>query len=216
MPVPDRQLRVVLGGLCLLSVAAMLQQIGFPRVPRPAMPAVDAVALPDDLPWRERGARPAEQQRNWARSRTLRLEAAPAEGSARASGALPPSVQLALTRLVARRPENLQVAALTRSDPELSLQDRRLLQQDGQELALGRIGESPALQACLVPDGRSGITSWTLGRISGAPPRDRLDQLQRLLGLRPHRSYDCLLVTLRDTSGRGGHERLLELWAQRR
>lgn len=212
MPVPDRQLRVVLGALCALSAAALFRQVVVPPWPRASMPSASTLPLPAGYQPQERGQRAGERRPDWARSRTLRIDLVPIGASA---GAVPgETLQLDLARLVARRHAGLQVAELTRSDRALSLQDRRLVRGKGGELALGRIDHDPALQACVVPGGQTGITAHTLGQISGPPPRDALDKLQRLLGLRPHRSYECVLVSLRGTSKLAGHGRLLEVWAQ--
>lgn len=210
MPVPDGQLRAVLGVLCVVSGAALLRQIVLPPWPRASRPSPSALPLPAGYQLKELGAGPGERQRQWARSGTRRFALVPHSTSPGAAAGS--SLELTLTRLVARDHDGLQVAELTRGDPGLSLRNRRLLMERGQEVAVGRIDDHPALQACLLPHGRSGITSSTLGRISGGPPRDPIDRLQRLLGVRPHRSYTCLLVTLRDSSGQGDHSRVLQIW----
>lgn len=211
MPVPDRLLRAVLGVLCVVSGAALLRQIALPPWPRASMPSPSALPLPAGYRLKELGVGAGERQREWARSGTRRFAIvpdAPSPGAATGS-----SLELDLTRLVARRPDGLQVAELTRADPGLSLRHRRLFTESGQEVALGWIDHQPTLQACLVPGGRSGITSSTLGAITGAPPRDLIDRLQRLLGVRPHRSYECVLLSLRDTSGQADHRRVLAVWS---
>lgn len=211
MPVPDRQLRAVLGGLCLVALAALFRQIVFPTWPRASLPSSALLPRPMHDALTELNIRPGERQKDWARSPTRVMAFVPDTTTTQA----PPgaAVELGLTRLVARRPDLLQVAALTRSDPRLSLRDRRLLQNEGQELALGFLDGNPALQSCLVPGGRSGITAQTLEQIVGPPPHNSSDRLLRLLGLRPHRSYDCVLLSLRDTSGQPDHRRLLEVWS---
>jgi hypothetical protein len=210
MPVSERKIQAVLGVLCLLAGAALLRQLFAPPWPAASLPERSSITLPIGLQLEERGVRPGERNRQWARSGSRRM-ALVADGSwpgARAGM----NLELDLTHLVARHPKDLQVAELTRSDSQLALKDRLLLQTDGQEIALGYIGDHPVLQGCLVPSGRSGITTSTLGQISSAQPRDRVDRLQRLLGLRSHRSYECLLVSLRDSSGRIGHDQLRQFW----
>ncbi|KMM17260.1 hypothetical protein [Synechococcus sp. GFB01] len=212
MPVPERQLRATLAVLCLLAAAALLRQIVAPPWPEVSPPERSSISPPQGFQLYEMGVRPGERNRHWARSGTRRMALA-ADGS-RLGAQSGTSLELDLTHLVARHPNDLQVAELTRSDPQLALQDRLLLQVSGQEVALGSISEDSVLQGCLVPSGLSGITSLTLGPISSVPPRDPIDRMLRLLGLRSHRSYECLLVTLRGSSDGVGHDQLLQLWQQ--
>ncbi|QPN55838.1 hypothetical protein I1E95_11830 [Synechococcus sp. CBW1107] len=212
MPVPDRRLRAVLGGLCLLAGAALVRQIAMPPWPRAAIPVASSLSLPEGYQLKQLEVRGGERQRDWARSRTRRILLVPGPT---APGTKPAAaVELTLTRLVAREPDRLQVAELTRSDPALSLRSRRLLQDMGQEQALGTLGDDPTLQGCVVAGGSSGITASSLGQISGPPPRDPGDRLQRLLGLRPHRTYACVLLSLRGTNRLGGDSLLRDLWSR--
>ena len=105
-----------------------------------------------------------------------------------------------------RRWESFQLAALTRNVPVLSLQDRYLADAgQGVAIALGDVRGGRARQTCLV----AGTTlphpfGVTHAQLSGLlsqrlnPPRE---VLFTLFGLRPARTFGCVVISLQAPSG---------------
>jgi hypothetical protein len=153
---------------------------------------------------------PGQRSQDWALSPTHRYSLRAIEGHQPSS-----AFTLSLTGVGARRAEHLQVALVTRADPHLGMDQRKVLQAvGGDEYAMGTIGGLDALQSCNVPSGRSGVTRQTLEQLTLPQPMDRRDltgSLRRLAGLRSNRSYECVLVTLTTSDG-GRKDQLINLW----
>lgn len=103
--------------------------------------------------------------------------------------------ELRLTALVDTATQPFQVALHSRTLVTLHLQQRRLLQRPGGEVAVGLLQRQPAAQTCLSGSGH-GISAAALGRLQVAPATDPRSRLLRLLGWQRHPPRQCLLVTL--------------------
>lgn len=142
----------------------------------------------------------------------------------------PPAVaadQRLKLRPLANAPEGVpyQVAALVRHlEPAAQIQNRRLVNNAGGSVALGRTaGGAAALQTCLMVTGRAAVTQKEISlEIRASAPRGRLHALRRyvnnLLFTTPMRRRECLLVLLR-TNGSvcpnatpAAEARLLDSW----
>ncbi len=196
------------GVLATLGGVLAIQAIVMPRWP----------AAPEALPQRQLEAS--------LRAKGLLPSSAPAKGSsggwpARRSYELSTSAPviiplrdgyefIAMAGSVRQR-LNLQSSFIGRDQPRLALTKRHLVTQPVPGAA-GLVQGQPALQTCLV---RGGDLKEAFGvtRVQLAPLSDRLAQgrvvgLERLVGLRPNRSYGCTLISLRGPKGTPPPERL--------
>lgn len=105
-----------------------------------------------------------------------------------------------------RRWEAFQLAAITRDVPELAL-DKRLVQTDSQgaPIAVGALKGGRARQTCLVPRSSAplpmGVTQEQLSEVVKLRPNPPTAVLAGILGLRPMRSYDCVVISLQASGG---------------
>ena len=105
---------------------------------------------------------------------------------------------LLLTPLASWWEAGLDPAAITRSIPELHLQEAQLQtrSQAKQKIARGRIQGRTSYQTCLTRTGAFAFTAAGLSGTGGAPHLDFLRTLLRgRLPASPRPSYSCLLVT---------------------
>lgn len=204
---PEFWLRLGLGTAAAMATASCLQVLIWPARPQAELPPLQSLGLP------VAARRPPGRNDDASRSATavFRLPSSSATGQ---------PLELQLTSLAARATELREVDKMTAGDPRLSLRQRRRLQDPdaagrlSAELALGRLGESAALQTCLLPGGY-GYSLIDLNRLVVAlPAPDWQDRWRQLLGERPARNQPCLLATI---SGRGADRRqLLAAWQQLR
>ena len=110
---------------------------------------------------------------------------------------------LLFTPLASWQEAALDPAAITKTIPELHLQEAQLqevqlqpLPQAKQQIARGRIQGQTSYQTCLTRTGSFAYTAAGLGGTSGAPHLDFLRTLLRgRLPPLPRPSFSCLLVT---------------------
>ena len=105
---------------------------------------------------------------------------------------------LLLTPLASWQEAALDPATITKTIPELHLQETQLQtpSQAKQQIARGRIQGQTSYQTCLTRTGAFAYTAAGLGGTSGAPHLDFLRTLLRgRLPPLPRPSFSCLLVT---------------------
>jgi len=185
MTVPPLLTMVTTGGLATAGVAAVAMASLGPQLPAPA-------PLPE-LPSRVGDSRlgpPAPQPFPAAADRLVRSER---------RQLLTPGgdLRLVLVRAVVRAPEQRSVAALTKDTP-LQLKGARTRRVGSDQVAIGRLGDRPALQTCVTPRGAA-VSRQDLSRLA---PDARLPSWAALLGLAPQPVPGCLLVSLRTESHR--------------
>lgn len=193
-PLPDSLLIRCFGALAGLACLAALQAMLLPRWPRA----------------QELQRAPIEQALGRAGFQPVALPALPATRGYELSSSttlgyeLGGGLQLRLRRGAVRERKNVQIAFIGRDRPELSLEQRHLL-EGPPPTASGRVGNQPALQTCLVPEAPGahayGVT-WeqipaAVDRMAGGSRA----ALRRVIGLQPNRSYACVLISLRSTEG---------------
>jgi hypothetical protein len=97
-----------------------------------------------------------------------------------------------------------QAALLANADPALKLQQRQLLTGPPPS-ALGQVAGSPVRQTCLVfgegSSGGFGVDGEKLLTLVDQADVGRNHQLKALLGLRPSRSYECVLISVSGPKG---------------
>jgi len=199
----DRYLRPTLVVLVGLTALSCLQVVFAPLGPSAALgpppgPIAGYTATP--LP-----PRPGRAGRDWVISPTERQRLQPADGK----GA---TVELSRTALSTRRSKDLQLAAITASDPALALRRRRLLPVADGEIGIGTIGDQTALQGCRSWNDRSVVSNKAYLTVPSPLASDPAEKLRRLLGLAPNSSYTCELLTLTTAPDAGDEERLKVVW----
>jgi hypothetical protein len=108
---------------------------------------------------------------------------------------------------------NLQSSFIGRDQPSLQLSQRSLIRTPTPSAA-GLLQGHPALQTCLVSGPGMGA-AFGVTREELTPLADRLATgwgagLERLLGLKPNRAYDCTLISLRGPLGKPPSEQFWE------
>lgn len=114
---------------------------------------------------------------------------------------------LRLRRGAMRRWEAFQLAAITRNVPELALKGRRFAATDRSgPSALGKVKGGIAQQSCLVHGTTIsqpiGVTLEQLSGLVSKRPNSPQALLAGLLGLRPMRIYDCVVISLQAPGGK--------------
>lgn len=190
-----------LAALSAIAAVAALQALLFPSGPRvEELPQASLLrALREArLEAKPLPPRPAEQRADAVLSRQL-------------GWSLAGDRQLWMVHGAVRRYQDLQAAALTRAQPSLRLQGRRLDQPIAGS-ASGRIAGRPAVQTCLVLQNRglplSGVTRSALLRASDprrnlADLRDPQSWSSSLVNLLLPRRFSCVLITLRSENSAG-------------
>ncbi|MCS5698229.1 hypothetical protein NZK32_04130 [Cyanobium sp. FGCU-52] len=113
---------------------------------------------------------------------------------------------LRLRHAAMRRWESFQLAAITRNVPVLSLK-RRSLAAAGQGVpsALGDVKGGWAQQSCLVTGTTSthpfGVTHEQLTGLLRKRVNPPQEALMSLFGLRPPRTFGCVVISLQSSSG---------------
>ena len=122
--------------------------------------------------------------------------------------------ELTLMTAVVRQRFNLQTSFIGEDQPSLKLLDRRLIATPT-PTAAGQIQDRPALQTCLVRGQRLGdafgVTRDQLTPLSDRLSNGKVATLERLIGLKPNRTYACTLISLRWAKGKPPSDRL---WQQ--
>lgn len=100
-----------------------------------------------------------------------------------------------------RRYEAFQLAAITRNVPHLTLTNRTLEPPgEGIPAAMGTVKGGRSLQTCLVPRTRAtqpfGVTLEQLTGLLMQRPNPPQSLLAGVVGLRPVRTYDCVVISL--------------------
>ncbi len=183
-----------LRALTLLAAVAAIQALALPRWPKVGSLNVDRLTSrlqrsglqPSPLP-----PLPAGRSSERATSPILRWRLGSGD-----------TLQLMDGRV--RQRDNFQTAFLTRDEPSLALQGRRLNTPQPRSSS-GKIGKQRALQTCLVPGvtppQNQGVTAIELGKADDLLSRGGAATLQRLVGLRPNRELRCILVSLKGREG---------------
>ncbi len=191
-------LRPWLGGLAVFTALATLRTLVLPPWPH-ASPLPAAASLQAGL---ERAGLPAvvplppDPPR-----RDLERALSAGVGWRLADGQI-----VRLRRAEMRRWEAFQLAAITRDLRELALERRRVeVDSQGAPVAVGELKGGRALQTCLVPGTTvpqpMGVTQEHLSELVRRRPNPPPVVLAGLLGLRPMRSYDCVVISLQTPGG---------------
>jgi hypothetical protein len=121
--------------------------------------------------------------------------------------------ELLLMAGTVRQRFNLQSSFIGRDQPRLNLKRRHLLRTPTPSAA-GRIQEQPALQTCMVRgaglENAFGVTRTRLTTLNDRLAKGSVSALERIIGLRPNRTYGCTLISLRGPRGTQPSERLWE------
>jgi hypothetical protein len=112
--------------------------------------------------------------------------------------------ELTLVQGSVRQRFNFQTSIFGRNQPRLKLSERRLVRSPvptAKGLAEGR----PVLQTCLVrgpgPQSGFGVTRQQLTAVTDRLSSGEPGLFERLIGLQPHRTYGCTLISLRGPKG---------------
>ncbi len=192
----------------LAAIAALLaaKAIVMPRWP----------AAPDPLPQGELEASlrdqgltpsptPAPTTAGWPAERGYQLST-----SAPVIISLRDGFELIMMAATVRQRFSLQTGFIGRDQPSLKLKNRRLINSPVPSAA-GLVQGQPTLQTCLVR-GPGQTAGFGVTRVQLTPLTDQGStgrvRLERLVGLRPNRSYGCTLISLRGPKGTPPSERL--------
>ena len=122
--------------------------------------------------------------------------------------------ELTLMGGVVRQRFNFQTAVIGRDQASLKLSQRRLIGTPV-PTATGLTQDRPTLQTCLVPGPEPekpfGVTREQLTTLVDRLAVGREAAVERVIGLQPHRTYACTLISLRGPKGKRPSDRL---WQQ--
>ncbi len=187
------------GIVAAIAALAAAKAIAMPRWP----------ATPDPLPQRELEARLRDQGLSPSSGPAPTTAGWPAERGYELSTSAPVIItlrdgfELIMMAASVRQRFSLQTAYIGRDQPSLKLKNRRLINRPVPS-ASGLVQDQPTLQTCLVR-GPGQTAGFGVTRVQLSPLTDqgatRWVRLERLVGLRPHRSYGCTLISLRGPKG---------------
>jgi len=213
--------RAYLAVAAALAGLGLIQLIVWPRWPQAAAKGLDHLSLPGGSGLPGRKLKPAIHMANLAQSAVYEfpLPWKSLEASSELSGSQEQPDGLLRLRVVEPRSwRSFQLSQVTAGIRALDLKKRTLTIQGGDELALGQINGEPALQTCLTAGGKGVVIKKSFFSLSFEQPvRSRREELNRLLGLSPNRTYQCLLVTLLGGQGNKHSEaKLITTWEELR
>ncbi len=85
----------------------------------------------------------------------------------------------------------------------------------GTAVSIGRSGDDAVLQTCLPAGGHAHVVQEELAQsITAERPGGWMNQLQRLLGLKPNIRWECLLVSISTPDDGQADAALMEAWSQ--
>lgn len=112
-------------------------------------------------------------------------------------------LELRLMRGVARKRFNFQAAFLTKSHPELRINQRHL-SKGSPSYAIGLIKSQPTNQTCLVEGGRNkesfAVTRNDLSLLIDQASKSKSSNLKSIIGLQANRDYQCILIQAQSTN----------------
>jgi hypothetical protein len=199
----------------------LIQLIVWPRWPQAAAKGLDHLSLPGGSGLPGRKLKPAIHTANLAQSPVYEFPIpwkSLADSSGLSGAPKQPDALLRLRLVEPRSWRSFQLAQVTAGIRALDVKKRTLRIQGVDELALGQINGEPALQTCLTAGGKGAVIKKSFFALSlEQPVRSRRQELNRLLGLSPNRTYQCLLVTLLGVQGNKHAEaKLISTWEELR
>lgn len=187
---PESLARIWLGLAAIASIGATLQVVFWPRWPSATLPSTDGLELPGYTLKPEAGSE-AKRTSALAISPTTRYRLVASEAAA----TRPSPLTLQLAMLSPRTLVGFQLAHATKERPNWKMGQRTLQKLGNDELALGPINNRSSLQTCLTAAETGAVTEAAFAAAQ-QPPANLRQQLERVVGLRPNRRTDCVLVTI--------------------
>lgn len=208
---PESLVRTWPGIVATGSLASLLQVMVWPRWPSASLPSTSDLVL-TGFTLTSNGNLKGSFSSDLAMSPIHRYRIAPEDIDANA----PPPVQLQIAMLSPRRLGEFQLAAATKDQPSLKMSNRRLQRLGDDQLAIGSIKNNRSLQTCLTAAGTAAVSKEAFSALD-QPPANAGEQLERVLGLRPNRRTECVLVTLSSSdSKRASVESMIGIYKQLR
>ena len=141
-----------------------------------------------------------------------------------------PAIVITMMPINSNKRQLMQLERITRDLPAFAMKKPRLLthrpadrssgEQD--QLAMATVHAETRLQTCLMRSGLAGYSLTTLGdeitradlrKFDSNPQLKYGDYLSRLLGLRPSKHWECLIVQLDAAKGSADQQALLNAWS---
>ena len=188
---PESSLRTWLGIVAAGSLVSLLQVMVWPRWPSASLPSTYGLLLTGFTLTSKDGFE-GSQRSHLAMSPIHRYRITPEDAEANAAS---PLELLQIAMLSPRRLGDFQLAVATKDQPSLKMSNRRLQRLGDDELAIGSIKNNTSLQTCLTAAGPAAVSKEAFSALD-QPPANAGEQLERVLGLRPNRRTDCVLLTL--------------------
>ena len=115
-------------------------------------------------------------------------------------------IELRLMRSVARKRLNFEIAFLTTLHSDLQIKQSSL-STSSPPYVFGLIQKQPAFQTCLVQENQAaeafGATGEQLTQLVDSASKSRWSSLKSIIGLKPIRNYECILIQAKKTKGVG-------------
>lgn len=218
----DNRSRSALAVLAVITAGLTLQQIVFLETP---LPQEGTPSNPQIVGYRleQISERTGSRSRNFSHNTIRQWRMIPDTGE--------PALILSLVSVRARKPHDFQMASFLRIDSDFSLQQRRLHNDpakgpstaNAEEYAFGRgkndrPGTTTRLQSCITPGGSAGVTSRFLTTQLNQQQRSKFRQdpmlsiLNRVIGLSPHKSWECIAVQISTLAAKNNEQRLKRTW----
>lgn len=191
---PESLARIWLGLAAAGCIGATLQVVFWPRWPSATLPATSHLTLKGYTLKPEKGSE-GKRTSALAISPSVNYRLVATERTA----ARPSPLTLQLAMLSPRTQVGFQLARATEDRPLWKMSQRTLRQVDNDELALGRINNRMSIQTCLTAAETGAVTEAAFAAAQ-QPPANARQQLERVVGLRPNRRTDCVLVTITNAS----------------
>lgn len=191
---PESLIRIWLGLAAAGCIGATLQVVFWPRWPSATLPNTSRLNLKGYTLKPEKGTEG---------TRTSALAISPTVSyrlvATQQAAGRPSPLTLQLAMLSPRTHVGFQLARATKDRPHWKMRERTLQQVNNDELALGRIDNRMSLQTCLTAADTGAVTEAAFAAAQ-QPPANPRQQLERVVGLRPNRRTDCVLVTISNAS----------------
>lgn len=214
--------RVALAGLAAVTASLTLHKIAFLDTPLPLKTTPSKLQI-SGYRMKPIHERHSSRGRNLSHNMIRQWRMYPNRGG--------PALRLTLMPVRARQPHDFQMASFQWIDSDLTLQDRRLHTHptkshnptDIEEYAFGRgqyhaLGTTTRFQSCITPGGSAGVTRGFLVTQIKLQQRRAFRQapivsiVNRITGLNPHISWECLAVQISTPAAGNYEQRLKQAW----
>lgn len=205
--------RGLLAVLCLSALAGIAHSAFWRSMPAAFEPQLDRLEI-EGYQIQVMQTQPARSGDSYAYSTLHEWQLHPAQEPGRAA------MRITLVGVHSRSDKGLDIKGTTSLPALPEVTERRTIVAEhgniiGTAVSISRSGDDTVLQTCLPAGGHAHVVQEELAQsITAERPGGWMNQLQRLLGLKPNIRWECLLVSISTPDDGQADAALMEAWSQ--